>query len=206
MSGRLPHLTDTPVRLALVLISTVAGGCLHGTPMMTPETLPVGRTRVEAGFGFAPFQPSVRVRHGLTPRVEVGARADVFALDVTGATVGADASVQLVRPGAGVGVVATLGVSGTAVASGTLERNVGLFYAYPGIVVGRETLYGGTRALVPLDRTGDSAVGAFVGVRVPASSGASRHYLGIEVAAYRFSEERGIVPFPALTFGRRQNR
>ena len=175
--------------------------------MMTPETLPAGRTRIEAGFGFVPFQPSVRVRHGVTSRLEVGARADAFVLEAVGVTLGGDASVQLVRPGAerGLGVVASLGVSGTTTVGSTArDAGVGLFYVYPTLVVGRETLYGGTRALLSVDRPDDSAVGIFAGLRVPASSGVSRHYLGIEVGV--FARDEGIAVFPALTFGRRQNR
>ncbi len=175
--------------------------------MMTPETLPAGRTRVEAGFGFVPFQPSVRVRHGVTSRLEVGARADAFVLEAAGITAGMDASVQVVRPGAerGLGVAASLGMSGTTtVGSAAREAGAGLFYAYPTLVIGRETLYGGARALLSLDRPDDSAVGAFAGFRLPASSGASRHYLGVEVGV--FARDEGVVVFPALTFGRRQNR
>ncbi|WP_420456363.1 hypothetical protein [Rubrivirga sp.] len=196
-------------RLALLVFAVLVGGCVHPTPMMTPETLAPGRTRVEGGLG-GPFQPSVRVRHGLNDRLEVGARADVFLNDrgsLIGAFVlGGDASVQVVRPHApgDVGVVANLGVSGTLATQRPAEA--GFVYAYPAVIVGVETAYGGVRGLVSLDGRGESGVGPFVGVRAPLSSGRSRHYLGVEVAAVWFGEGDDISVFPALTFGRRQNR
>ena len=196
-------------RRVLLAAALLAGGCVHPTPMMTPETLALGRTRVEAGLG-APFQPSVRVRHGLGERLEAGARADVFLVnddDPVGAVVlGGDASVQVVRPPApgGVGVVANLGVSGTLATR--RPSGAGFVYVYPAVVVGAETVYGGVRGLVPLDDLGESGVGPFVGLRVPASSGVSRYYVGVEAAAVWSGGGDGLSVVPALTLGRRQNR
>ena len=192
------------MRLLLFAAALVASGCLYATPMMTPETLAPGRTRVEAGL--SGLQPSVRVRHGLTPRVEAGARAEVYVDgDFAVAVVGADASVQVLRPrvpGA-FGVVANLGASASLAGAGALGD--GTLAAYPTVILGTETAYGGVRGLVALDRSWLGAA-PFVGVRVPASGGASRYYLGLEVAALSFFDGDGVGLYPALTFGRRQNR
>ena len=199
-------LHDSPPvsRLILLILAALATGCVHPTPMMTPETLVPEQTRVEGGFG-APFQPSVRLRHGVTERFEVGARADVYPFDSGAVVLGGDASVQVVRPRAPgrFGVVANLGVSGTLAPRQPTDS--GFVYVYPAVIAGAETLYGGVRGLVSLDGTGENGVGPFIGIHAPASSGVSRYYLGLEVAMI-FLEEGDRAVYPALTFGRRQNR
>ncbi len=181
------------MRVALVLLSVVSSGCFFPTPLISARTVPAGETRIEAGFGM-PAQPTVRVRHGVTTRVEVGARAVAVGFaETAGATLGIDGAVQLLSPESsrGVGVLGSLGVSRTVLLSGAFGEGIGTSYLYPAVAVGTDHVYGGLRALVPLDAAGDGALGGFVGWRRDALGG--RATVGWEVAAYRF-ERDGVFP------------
>lgn len=212
--------------LVLPLLAALPlAGCLFPTPLIAPEPLAEGETRVDASAGATAFvfAPTVgaNVRHGLGDGREVQGRAHVFAELASGerrgvgAVAGAGVTQRLWRGPERTTAAVSLNLSGSvavvppALSAFHPEPRVRA-HGYATLVGGSDHLYGGVRVAAGSfgDYTWEASsedlrfrvmAGPFVGARIGRGP-----FLGIEVATY--AGPNGAFVAPALTFGRKPAR
>jgi hypothetical protein len=198
--------------LALLALLPLAG-CFFPTPLLTPEPLPGGQTRLDAAvsspaYGLVPMV-GANVRYGLGGGREVQARGDLFwPVASQPGVMGGGGVTQRVSLDEASGAAASINLSGSLALfpSDTYtqdDRRLLAGYGYLTGLVGTDRTYAGLRVFAGSQSDGDGS-GVFGGPVLGVRFG-SRAYLGIELGAY-VSTGEGFWVSPAVTFGLQPDR
>ncbi len=206
-------LKSLPILAAAIAVS----GCLSFGSYYGPETVPPGSTEVGTGTVLAyvpeagnedpsivPLETAFLVRHGITENADLGARAWALPQALPAGEVGfwgfyGDARYRLYD-----GPVMVTGAVG---ASAMRVDLVTIFGVYPSLLVGTESLYGGTRLMYATGRADevdaadqqplftDPAIGLVAGASV-----GRRFMVRPEVSFYLFPGAEEVFIAPAVSF------